>query len=1007
MGSVFGGGGTTITNAETPLSALQIQSSSYGVPIPIVYGQTRVSGNLIWYGDFTPVAHYQETSSGGKGGGGGVSSTNITYTYTAAFAYALCEGPIQDVPTAWVGKDAHAAPCVGIQTPVYYYTTLWYYNYTPPLYSLFTGGYPQAPWTYLQGRHPDQALGYQGLAYVAAPAYDLQNSNSLPNQSFEVKGTFSGSVPGSIDACPADILIDYLTNPHYGAGISAALFGDFSAYRAYTTATGLLLSPCYDAQQKAADTITNLMQLTNSGIYFSEGKIKITPYGDAPATGHGATYTPNLTPVASITDDALLGDSSNDPVIVRRNAIASTISTTADAYNQVQVEYLNRANKYNTEIATAQDQAAIDQFGLLPMSAITGHEIADPGVAATVAQLILERVVYIRNQYEFKIGWNFCYLEPTDIITLTDTAIGLNNAPVRVLSIEEDDTGLLSIVAEDAPPGAAQYANLAPVYGSGGGLQNLNASPGRVAAPAFYERRDGQSLRVGVAVAGMFPNYGGCIIWISTDGSSYYRLGSINGSARYGTLNAPVDGSVGASIDVTLAGLGGQLLSASLQDAQNFMTESWLDGEIVAYQSATLTALNRYTLGGLQRGGLGSSASSHAAGSTFIRMDSQVIESDALADTMVGQSLYFKFQAFNTFGGGMETLDALPAYQYAITGSPLYWTLPNVQGLTDAYRNGNTVLLWQAVTDAAVDDYEIRKGAAWKTAQVLGRVVATEFLANGDDTYWVAARAGPAYSATPSEIIISGARLVDNVIATFDEAATHWSGTLSGGAVILNNAISLRGAGLFSAIPLVSAEGTIAYYGGVSPAGEYDLPATHSIDIGNAQACAVSLSYVFYADDPFSLFSSIPLVSALPSVAGSYAGKADCEMQMAIAGNDGVYADWRDYAPGQYVGRKFKFRALLTSNDPAITPVLSGMTVSVDVPDRVDTGNGIAIAAAGSSVTYATPFHATPNVQITILSAQQGDDPIVTGSTANGFNIQIINAGVGVARTINWVAQGY
>ena len=49
-----------------------------------------------------------------------------------------------------------------------------------------------------------------------------------------------------------------------------------------------------------------------------------------------------------------------------------------------------------------------------------------------------------------------------------------------------------------------------------------------------------------------------------------------------------------------------------------------------------------------------------------------------------------------------------------------------------------------------------------------------------------------------------------------------------------------------------------------------------------------------------------------------------------------------------------------------------------------------------------------PNVQITIVSAQNGDDAILTNETANGFDIDIndIN-GNPVSRTINWIAQAY
>lgn len=33
-------------------AGMRIQTSNYGRPIPIVWGMNRISGNIIWYGDF-------------------------------------------------------------------------------------------------------------------------------------------------------------------------------------------------------------------------------------------------------------------------------------------------------------------------------------------------------------------------------------------------------------------------------------------------------------------------------------------------------------------------------------------------------------------------------------------------------------------------------------------------------------------------------------------------------------------------------------------------------------------------------------------------------------------------------------------------------------------------------------------------------------------------------------------------------------------------------------------
>src|SRR6185437_12625760 len=50
-----GGGNKSLASKPNLLSALRVQTSSYGQVLPIVYGQNRISGRLIWSGDFAYV----------------------------------------------------------------------------------------------------------------------------------------------------------------------------------------------------------------------------------------------------------------------------------------------------------------------------------------------------------------------------------------------------------------------------------------------------------------------------------------------------------------------------------------------------------------------------------------------------------------------------------------------------------------------------------------------------------------------------------------------------------------------------------------------------------------------------------------------------------------------------------------------------------------------------------------------------------------------------------------
>lgn len=370
---------------------------------------------------------------------------------------------------------------------------------------------------------------------------------------------------------------------------------------------------------------------------------------------------------------------------------------------------------------------------------------------------------------------------------------------------------------------------------------------------------------------------------------------------------------------------------------------------------------------------------------------------------------------FDTVSTGSIQVEIVPIYGVRV-GAPVTFTgtilgilapVPDVEGFTDFYRSGRTVLTWRYVADPRSIVYEIRKGATWERAEVLGTVTNNEFFALGDGTYWIAAKAGAVYSPNPATLVIEDSLISTNVLATFDEEATGWSGTLSGGAVVKGTDIVLAGTGLFSEIVLFSAIPSLYAVGDISSYGVYEIPSSHVVDIGNSQACDISIAYRMAADSPYNLVSSIPVFSAISSLVGAYAGQANVIIQMAIAPDSGIFGDWRDFAPGSYVGRKFKFRALLYSYNAQVTPVLDKFSFTIDMPDRLETGTGVSILAGGTSVVYAVPFQITPNVQITINGATAGDDAILTDESETGFTIQVKNGGSGVARSINWIAQGY
>lgn len=60
------------------------------------------------------------------------------------------------------------------------------------------------------------------------------------------------------------------------------------------------------------------------------------------------------------------------------------------------------------------------------MEPVTLHAICDVDIARNVAQILLQRELYVRNTCQFTTGWRYGRLEPMDIVTLTELGLLLH-----------------------------------------------------------------------------------------------------------------------------------------------------------------------------------------------------------------------------------------------------------------------------------------------------------------------------------------------------------------------------------------------------------------------------------------------------------------------------------------------------------------------------------------------------------------------------------------------------
>lgn len=620
--------GHTTTIRANKIADFTVSTAEYGSAVPEILGTTRISGNVIYYDDFTAHEH-RETQRSGKGGHSSKTVT-ISYTYTVAVILGLCEGPIQGLKRVWIGKDIYTYPNDTIQL------------------TLFAGETNQKPWAYTLGKHPDKALSYSGLAYMAG-VIDLGDSGSMPNYNFEVVGKLTNTGDG-IDVNPADYMRYILDK----VGLSDVEIVGLDNYRQYCKAADMLIStpPDETSAKSAREIINEIATLTNAYVFWSNDTFKIVPLDDRDYTG----WKPNRTILYDLSADDFIPQSGGALVTYQRK-------DSSEVYNQYPVEFINRENGYEKESVSYAVTQDIADYGLRQANTTQAHYLYTKERAVKLAEQLARKGKYERNKYTFKLDWSFCRLEVGDLVTLTDENCGLNKQVVMIDSVTEGTDGLLTFTAVSRPEGtytAAKY----DVHETDRPYINYNKQAPNTDKPVILQPPADlttNGLEVWIGARGTGDNWGGCDVYVSDDNAHYRHAGTITSSARIGTLVKAIDATAD-TIEVTA---NGTFLSGSEQDAKRGNTLCWLDGECFSYQTADLLPGGNYQLTGCMRGQYNTTAESHAAGCNFARLDSTLLKIPFRKED-VGKQIWLKFVSFNIFGSGYQSLADVQAYEYVL-----------------------------------------------------------------------------------------------------------------------------------------------------------------------------------------------------------------------------------------------------------------------------------------------------------------------------------------------------
>jgi hypothetical protein len=336
---------------------------------------------------------------------------------------------------------------------------------------------------------------------------------------------------------------------------------------------------------------------------------------------------------------------------------------------------------------------------------------------------------------------------------------------------------------------------------------------------------------------------------------------------------------------------------------------------------------------------------------------------------------------------------------------------------------GDAHLAWTQIGDLDLAHYTIRyspltTGATWGDSVSL-----VEKVARPATSITVPARTGSYlikavdkngnYSSNESIIATNISTIGNfNVVATQTESPT-FAGTFDK-TLVIDNGLRLDSSELFDSAIGNFDSATAFFDSGVTafdlyPLGYYYFQ--NPIDLGAIYTTRVTAFISQTSDNLDDLFDS--RTGDFDDTGSNFDGDtpANCEahLEISLSNNGTTWSSYRNFVVGDYTARYYRFRVMMTSQDLASTPVVTALSVTIDMEDRIFSGNDIVSGTGTYTVTFTNPFYSSSYaVGITAQGLNTGDFFTISSKTVNGFNVAFKNSGgTGVTKTFDYLAKGY
>lgn len=248
---------------------------------------------------------------------------------------------------------------------------------------------------------------------------------------------------------------------------------------------------------------------------------------------------------------------------------------------------------------------------------------------------------------------------------------------------------------------------------------------------------------------------------------------------------------------------------------------------------------------------------------------------------------------------------------------------------------------------------------------------------------------------------------IENIVAQ-----PTWTGAKTNTQVyydLIETGLVLTSYDLWDSSELMDSAELIDFGAGVSSSGSYSMG---QLDLGVVQKSRMSALVEAFGVDTSQTWDSDELIDSTELVDGSTSINSKAVMWFRTTNDNPsgtpTWSDWQICTLSDVNCRAFDFELRLTSGGLYHNVLVTKAEVSVDMPDRTESGDNLVSGVTDYSVTYAKAFMVNPAIGISVENMNTGDYYSIVSKSNTGFTIRFFNAtNTRVSRTFDYIAKAY